>query len=201
MTHSRPTQVLILGGGFAGISAALELSRKKRRGEIDVHLVNNENYFVFQPLLPEVISCSIEPAHVINPIRHLCKEVRFHYGTVTDLHLRDRTVTVAGPDGKQTVIIVFDHLIWALGLTVDLSRIPGMAEHGTPLKTLGDAFHLRNHILTRLEEADQQPDEAARRTALTFVVVGAGFSGVQIRAAVLSPCQANRVPGRAGACR
>ena len=62
MTHSRPSQILILGGGFAGISAALELSRKQARGEIDVHLVNNENYFVFQPLLPEVISCSIEPS-------------------------------------------------------------------------------------------------------------------------------------------
>jgi len=178
--RARPAQVLILGGGFAGISAAMELSRKKTAGEVDVHLVNNENYFVFQPLLPEVISCSIEPSHVINPIRQLCKDIHFHYGTVTHIHLRNQTVTVAGPDGKQSHILLFDHLIWALGLIVDLSRIPGMAEHACPLKTLGDAFHLRNRILTRLEEADQEIDEDARRAALTFVVVGGGFSGVEV---------------------
>jgi NADH dehydrogenase len=79
------TRIVILGGGFAGISAARQLGHfMKTKESIEVHLVNNENYFVFQPLLPEVVSCSIEPGHILNPIRSLCPLVHFHWGVLCE---------------------------------------------------------------------------------------------------------------------
>ena len=92
MNQSGAARVVILGGGFAGISAARELGRLARKDpSIEVHLINDENFFVFQPLLPEVVSCGIEPGHILNPIRQLCPAVQFHCATVTHLDLEAQT--------------------------------------------------------------------------------------------------------------
>jgi len=185
MPTQHPVRIVILGGGFAGISAATELGRKtKGDPSIEVHLVNNENYFVFQPLLPEVVSCGIEPSHVLNPIRQLCRHVHFHCATVTDVDRAQQCVTIVGSDERRVRTLQYDHLIWCLGLRMDVSRVPGMAEHSLPIKTLGDAFHLRNHVLRRLEEAELETDEALRRKALTVVAVGGGYSGVETVAVI-----------------
>lgn len=185
MQQDRPTRIVILGGGFAGISAAMELERATRNHpSIEVHLVNNENYFVFQPLLPEVVSCGIEPGHILNPIRQLCRHVRFHCATVRSVDLDRHEVTMIGSEEKRARTLTFDHLIWCLGLRMDLSKVPGMSEHALPIKTMGDAFHLRNHVLRNLEEADLEQDETHRRQALTVVAVGGGFSGVETVAAI-----------------
>jgi len=174
------TKVVILGGGFAGVSAAMEFSRRVRRDAgIEVHLVSDENYFVFQPMLPEVVACGIEPTHIVNPIRQLCPHVRFHCATVRSVDLEGRRVTLVGSDETQELELGFDHLLICVGLSMDLSRIPGMSEHSLPIKTLGDAFVLRNHVLTMLEQADIEPDETKRKKLLTFVGVGGGFSGVE----------------------
>src|SRR5262245_37422158 len=87
-------------------------------------------------------------------------------------------------DEKRHRKLPFDHLIWSLGLKTDFSRVPGMSEHAYPLKALGDAFHLRNQILLRLEEADQEMDEALRTKDLTLVTIGGGYSGVETVAEV-----------------
>ncbi len=180
MTSNHPKRIVILGGGFAGISAATELGRlTKGDPTVEVHLVNNENYFVFQPLLPEVVSCGIEPSHVLNPIRQLCRHVQFHCATVTEVDRVRQCVTMVGNDERRVRTLPYDHLIWCLGLRMDVSRVPGMAEHSLPIKTLGDAFHLRNHVLRRLEEAELETDEAHRKKALTVVAVGGGYSGVE----------------------
>ena len=174
------TRVVVLGGGFAGVSTAIELGRRTRRNRsIEVHLVSDENYFVFQPLLPEVVSCGIEASHILNPIRQLCPYVRFHCATVESIDTDRKLVSLLGSDRRRVKSLRFDHLILALGLRMDLSRTPGMLEHSLPIKTMGDAFHLRNHILSKLEEADTEPDREARQKALTFVGVGGGFSGVE----------------------
>jgi NADH dehydrogenase len=179
------TRIVILGGGFAGITTARQLGRVTRRNPaIDVHLVNNENYFVFQPLLPEVVSCNIEPGHVLSPIRQLCPGVQFHCAGVRQVDRQRKTVTLVGTDERRSMLLEYDHLVWCLGLVMDLSRVPGMAEHAFPMKTLGDAFRVRNHVLGRLEEADQEPDGAVRDRMLTVVTVGGGFSGVETMAAV-----------------
>lgn len=178
-TSSRP-RVVILGGGFAGIGTALELTRSpRRRGRVDVHLVSDENYFVFQPLLPEVVSCRLEPSHIVNPIRQLCPHVTFHCARVKSIDLEKRVVHASGRDERRDRQIGYDHLVVALGQTFDVSRIPGMSEHTYPIRTLGDAFALRSQVISVLEEAEIEPDEAARRRMLTFVAVGGGFSGVE----------------------
>ncbi|MGH7208958.1 MAG: FAD-dependent oxidoreductase, partial [Nitrospiraceae bacterium] len=180
MVEPNTVRIVILGGGFAGVAAAKELQRLTRGDQsIAVHLVNEENYFVFQPLIPGVVSCAIEPVHILNPIRQLCPRVQFHCGTVAHVDRDARTVTVMSADEKRLRTLPFDHLIWSLGLKTDFSRVPGMPEHAYPLKTLGDAFHLRNQILSCLEEADQETDEALRQKGLTIVTIGGGFSGVE----------------------
>jgi NADH:ubiquinone reductase (H+-translocating) len=180
-----PIRVVILGGGFGGIATAKELARLMRGDPVvEVHLVNNENYFVFQPLIPEVVSCSIEPSHIVNPIRQLCPGVQFHCATVKEIDLEGRRVVFGRPEEKAFLTLVYDHLVWCLGMATDLSRVPGMREHGLPLKSLGDAFYLRNHILNRLEEADLEEDETRRKAGLVFVVIGGGFSGVETAAEI-----------------
>jgi NADH dehydrogenase len=185
MTTVAAKTVVILGAGFAGISLAKELSRlTKKDRTLDVHLVNQENYFVFQPMLPEVVSCAIEPSHILNPIRHLCPNVHVHQATISGINLETRQVTMVGTDSRRPQELRYDHLVLSLGLTMNLTAVPGMAEHALPLKTLGDAFHLRNHVLSRLEEADSEPDPELRTTILTFVTIGGGFSGVETMAAL-----------------
>src|SRR6185436_330018 len=179
---SEQVRVVILGGGFGGISAARELARRQKHDPLEIHLVSNENYFLFHPLLPEVVSGSIEPSHILNPIRQFCEGVQFHCATVTGISVATRTVTLTGADTRRTIPLRYDHLLIALGMTVDPSRVPGLTEHSLPLKTLGDAFQLRNHILTCLEEAEIEPDSVRQRRLLTFVVVGGGFSGVETAA-------------------
>jgi NADH dehydrogenase len=183
MASGDPIRIVVLGGGFAGISAVRELGRLTRHDPlVEVHLVSNENYFLFHPLLPEVVSGSIEPSHILNPIRQFCDRIQFHCATVTGINLENQTVSLMGADARRVFALRFDHLIVAMGLTVDASRVPGMAEHSLPLKTLGDAFHLRNHVLTCLEEAELEHDPVMQKKRLTLVVVGGGFSGVETAA-------------------
>src|SRR5262249_42495630 len=112
MLEQQKVRIVILGGGFAGVATAKELQRLTKGDEsIVVHLVNDENYFVFQPLLAEVVSCSIEPVHILNPIRQLCPRVQFHCGIVAHLDPDARTVTVMSVDEKRLRKLPFDHLI------------------------------------------------------------------------------------------
>lgn len=180
-----PIRIVIVGGGFAGIEAASRLGRLlKNDDSTEVILISSENYFLFQPLLPEVVACSIEPSHILNPIRHLCRNIHYRWGTVEAIDLKAQQLTLASTERAQPQRLTYDHLILCLGQVVGSSTIPGMNEHALSLKTLGDAFQLRNHILSRLEEAEVTEDEAARRKLLTFITIGGGFSGVETAAAI-----------------
>jgi NADH:quinone reductase (non-electrogenic) len=180
MTADRRTRILIVGGGFGGVYAAMELERllKKDPG-VEVGLISNENYLVFQPLLPEVISGSIGILDTISPIRRLCPNTNLYCREVESIDLATRTVTASSGFRPRPYRLECDHLVLALGTVTSFAHQPGLEEHALPFKYLGDGLVLRNHIIHALEEADIETDPEVRRALLTFVVAGGGFSGVE----------------------
>jgi NADH dehydrogenase len=180
---SQPTRILILGGGFGGVYTALTLEKmlkaEIRRGEVELGLVSRENYIVFQPMLPEVISGSIGMLDVITPIRRLCPNTNLYTRTIESIDLNHRSVQSTAGFGSRAHHLHFDHLVVALGNVTSFAGSPGLAEYALPFKYLGDALTLRNRIIHTLEEADIEQDRELRRALLTFVVAGGGFSGVE----------------------
>jgi len=183
--------VLIAGGGFAGVYCAQTLSRQlgKSMSEKRVGIVADHNYMVFQPMLAEVAGSSISPHHVVNPIRSLCRSVNVLRGSIMDIDLPARSLTLDAGMYSPSITVGFNHLVIALGGIVDLSRCPGMPEHAFLMKSIGDAQELRGAIIDRLEEANLQRDEASIKRLLTFVVVGGGYSGVETAGQMLDLIQ------------
>jgi NADH dehydrogenase len=162
---------LVLGGGFAGSYVARLLR------ESGATIVSPDNFMLFTPLLPEAASGTIEPRHVVVPLRVMCPQADLLIGRATALDATARTVTVATKEGELTV--GYDQLVVALGAVARTLPIPGLAQHGLGFKDLPDAIHLRNHVLRQLEDAAMAVDAVARRRHLTFVFVGAGYAGVE----------------------
>src|SRR5215831_19250978 len=178
----RKKRIAILGGGFGGVYVAVYLGKlfsSRELKEIEIVLVNRENYIVFQPLLPEVVSGSVELNHVIAPIRRMAPKARLFTRDVESIDPGQRIVTLAPGIRPSTTSMHYDHLVIALGTRLDPSKIPGMREHAHPFKYLGDALYLRNQLVHALEEAEVETDPDMRRRLLTFVVAGGGFSGVE----------------------
>lgn len=174
------TRILILGGGFGGVYTAMELERRLGNDpSVEIALVSKENYLVFQPMLPEVISGSIGIVDTIAPIRRLCPRTNLYTREIEDIDLAKRRVTAASGFGSRQCSLEFDHLVIALGNVTSFRGTPGLAEHALPFKHLGDALAIRNHVIHALEEADIERDPEVRRRLLTFVVAGGGFSGVE----------------------
>jgi NADH dehydrogenase len=174
------TRVLIIGGGYAGVYTAMALEKLlKRDPGVEVGLISRENYMVFQPLLPEVISGSIGILDTIVPIRRLCPKTYLYTREVESIDLTNRIVTTSAGARPRPYQLAYDHLVIAVGNVTSLAGQPGLAEHALPFKYLGDALVLRNRVIHFLEEADIEPDPELRRALLTFVVAGGGFSGVE----------------------
>ena len=181
MNSQKVTRILILGGGFGGVATAQALSRLfKRDRSVEITLINRDNHFVFVPLLTSAAAGSLETLHVVAPIRRLVPGVQFRAEEVIGIDLEQRFVTTASPVTGHEQQLPYDHLVIALGNVTNLSRLPGVAHHGRPIKTLGDALAIRNHVLQMLEAADIETDPSARREMLTFVVAGGSFSGVEM---------------------
>jgi NADH dehydrogenase len=175
-------QIVILGGGFAGVYTARCLEKMLRPDEADICLVNRENYWVYQPMLPEVISGSIGLTDVVSPIRRLCPRTHLVMRDVEEIDLKSRVVTVSPGFRPRLLRIPYDYLVIALGEVTNFYGMPGMIENALPFRTLADAIALRNHLIHVLEEADVEEDADLRRKLLTFVVGGGGFSGVEVLA-------------------
>jgi len=175
-------QIVILGGGFGGVYTARCLERILRPDEADICLINRENYWVYQPMLPEVISGSIGLTDVVSPIRRLCPRTNLVMREVEDIDLKTKIVTVSPGFRPRQKKIPFDYLVIALGEVTNFYGMPGMLENVMPFRTLADAMALRNHVIHVLEEADVEEDADLRRKLLTFVVGGGGFSGVEVMA-------------------
>src|SRR2546426_819829 len=172
-------RIVILGGGFGGVYTARFLEKLLRPEDAEICLVNRENYFVFQPLLPEVISGSIGLVDMVSPIRRLCPRTQLYMREVERIDLERRTISLAPSFRPRTLDLPYDYLVIATGTVTDFSGMPGVAEHAIPFRTLGDALRLRNRAIHAMEEAANEADEEFRRRLLTFVVGGGGFSGVE----------------------
>jgi NADH:ubiquinone reductase (H+-translocating) len=176
-----PRRVLILGGGFGGIYAALELENTLARdADVEITFVNRDNFFLFTPMLHEVAASDLDLAHIANPIRKLLRRVHFFHGDVEAIDLPAKRVTVShGTPEVHTHELEYDHLVLALGSITNFFNLPGLAERALTMKSLGDAIHLRNRMIALLEQADSECAAAARESLLTFAVAGGGFAGVE----------------------
>ncbi len=183
---SEPVRILILGGGFAGVYAAMELERRLGRDSgVAITLVSRDNYFLFTPMLHEVAASDLDVTHIVNPIRKLLKRAAFYQGEVQSVDLQARRVRVChGAEVPHCHDLEYDHLVLALGSSTNFFGTPGAAELAFPMRTLGDALALRNRVLTSLEEADSECCAATRAGLLNFVVTGGGFAGVETIGAI-----------------
>jgi NADH dehydrogenase len=176
-----PHRVLILGGGFAGVLTAQALERRLgRRTDVEIWLVSQDNFMLFTPLLPEVCSGVLEPRHVVSPLRGMLRRPSSWCITadVESIDLDGKVVTVLGGDGDLHRLH-YDSLVMALGGVTHTFGIPGIEEHAVGMKTLADAFSLRNRMIEILERADLEENAAEKQAQLTFVIGGGGFSGVE----------------------
>lgn len=174
-------RVVVLGGGFAGVYTAMYLSKlAKRRKDLEVVLVNRENYFVFQPLLAEIISGNIGILDTVSPIHRLVPDAQLYVREVQGIDLAHKTVMLSPGFRPRETIVPYDHLVLALGTVTDFRGSPGLFEHALPFKNLADALRLRNHLIHVMEEASIETDPVLRKQLLTFVVAGGGWSGVEV---------------------
>ncbi|MBK1786967.1 NAD(P)/FAD-dependent oxidoreductase [Prauserella cavernicola] len=172
------TRIVIIGGGYVGLYAALRLQQKLRTGEAQVTVVNPENFMVYRPLLPEVASGTLEPRHAVVPLRAVLRRSRFVAGSLTSLDTEGKVATVA-PEAGPELTLDYDELVLGTGALAKLLPIPGLAECGIGFNSLAEAVHLRDHVLRQLEIASATTDPELRRCALTFVFVGGGYTGVE----------------------
>jgi NADH dehydrogenase len=171
-------QIVILGGGFAGVATARKLERQLRtRSDVQIVLVSRENFFVLTPLLFEACSGTLELRHCAQPIRPSLRRSRFIEATVTDVDA-DRGVVHLTADGVESEL-PYEQLVVALGSSTNLKTIPG-SETAFTFKTMADALVLRNHFIEQLERADVTTDAAQRACHLTFVVIGGGLVGIEL---------------------
>jgi len=172
-------RIVILGGGFAGVSAARRLEALAPKGPPwDVTLVSRSNHLLFTPMLAEVASGAIEAQHIGAPVRAVCPRTRVVRGEVLGVDLDRRAVRVA--IGRREAEVPYDHLVLALGAEPAFRDLPGLAEHALTLKSLRDATIVRDHVIAQLEAADGEDDARERARLLTFVVAGGGFAGTEL---------------------
>lgn len=185
MTDSNKTRILILGGGFAGLHAAIHLDDTLARDpDIEITLINRENFFLFTPMLHEVAASDLDLTNIVNPVRKLLKRVHFFAGEVKSIDLRSKSVTVSHGFDHHHHKLQYEHLVIGLGSIVNFYNLPGLAERALTMKSLGDAIHLRNRLIALLEEADIECCADVRGPLLTLVVAGGGFAGVETIAGI-----------------
>lgn len=160
---------LVVGGGYAGSVLARSLG--------EATIVSPENYMLFRPLLAEAASATLEPRHVVVPLRMMCPKAELIVGNATEFDEAAQTVAVETHAGRFDVR--YERLVLALGSIARTLPIPGLTEHALGFNDLADAIALRNHVLSELEAADAEVDAGRARRHLSFVFVGAGYAGVE----------------------
>jgi NADH dehydrogenase len=173
-----PKRILIVGGGYVGMYTALKAQRKLSKGRAEITVVDPQPNMTYQPFLPEAAAGSVEPRHVVVPLRRVLKKCTVVTASVTGIH-HDRKVVTVQPTAGGSYEISYDMLVACPGSIARTLPIPGLAEQGIGFKTIGEAIFLRNHVLSRLDLAASIEDPVARARALSFVFVGGGYAGVE----------------------
>ncbi|MGI9093338.1 MAG: NAD(P)/FAD-dependent oxidoreductase [Mycobacteriales bacterium] len=171
-------RILIVGGGYVGLYTAYRLQKRLRRAEAEVTIVDPQANMTYQPFLPEAAAGSIEPRHVVVPLRRVLRKCEVIGGRVRTVD-HDRRVATIEPIEGASYDLSYDVLVMAAGSISRTLPVPGLAEAGIGFHTIGEAIYLRNHVISRLEVAAGADDPARRRAALTFVFVGGGYAGVE----------------------
>jgi NADH:ubiquinone reductase (H+-translocating) len=178
-------RIVILGGGFAGISVAQKLERTLARDpDVEITLVNSDNYLLFTPMLHEVAGGELEAHCIVNPIRKMLRRVRFFCGDVQAIDLDNKRVRVSHGKLAHPHDLPYDQLVLALGCTTNFFGRAGVEERAFTMRTLDDAIRLRDHLIAQLDEADFDCAADSRPWLLTFVVAGGGFAGVETAGSV-----------------
>jgi NADH:ubiquinone reductase (H+-translocating) len=185
MNTMKKTKIIIAGGGFAGLYAAIHFDKRlARRADVEVTLISRENFILFTPMLHEVAAGDLYPGDIVNPLRRILRHVKFFEADVQSIDLNTRRVHCTGGVADQALEFEFDHLLLTLGSETNFFNMDGVRDWSVTMKSLSDAALLRNRMVALLEEASLQSDEAARRRLLTFVTAGGGFSGTETTGAV-----------------
>jgi len=172
-------RIIILGGGFAGVKCARKLRQLLPCAEYEIVLFNHENHTVFHPLLAEVVSAAVQPKDVAAPIRQLLRDVRCRTEDVLNIDVEHERIEYESHNGTRREM-PFDQLVIACGKGANLGLVPGMDEHAFAFKTIGDALALQAHIMEQLEKAEVCDEVEEKKAYLSFVIVGGGFSGVEV---------------------
>jgi NADH dehydrogenase len=171
-------RILVVGAGHVGLYAALRLSRKLRRGEAEVTVVDPVSHMTYQPFLPEVSAGNISPRHSVVPLRRELRRCHILAGRVTRIE-HDRHVAIVQPIIGPPREVGYDHIVVAPGSVSRTLPIPGLREQAIGFKTIGEAIYLRNKVLDRLDVAATTTDPKTRAAALTFVFIGGGYAGIE----------------------
>ena len=179
MSTTTTKRIVILGGGFAGLYAAMELEKALAgQPDVKVTLVNRENFFLFTPMLHEVAASDLDLTAIVNPVRKMLRRASFFAGEVDAIDLYRKQVVVSHGFDHHQHSLTYDHLVIGLGSITNVFEVPGLNERTLTMKSLGDAIRLRNHLIAQLEEADSEC-VAKKSPLLSFVVAGGGFAGVE----------------------
>jgi NADH:ubiquinone reductase (H+-translocating) len=181
----KKTRIVIAGGGFAGLYAAMHFDKRlARHADVEVTLISRENFILFTPMLHEVAAGDLYPGDIVNPLRRILRHVKVVEADVRAIDLNLLRVYCVGGVAGHELEFEFDHLLLTLGSETNFFNMDGVRDWSVTMKSLSDAALLRNRMVALLEEASLQSDEAARRQLLTFVTAGGGFSGTETTGAV-----------------
>lgn len=175
-----PTRVLVLGGGYVAIWFARAVRKAVKRGDIELTVVDHNNYHTFHGLVPEMLTGVVQAGQIISPSRRLFAPGRFVCANVDAIDLETKTVTVSRVLDGRPATLAYDHLVVNLGSVDDLSRYRGVGEHTMRLKGYFDCIRVRNHLLAMLEMAEIEPDPEERRRILHFVIAGGNYAGIEV---------------------
>ncbi len=174
--NSAQKNLIIIGGGFAGTKLAAKIE-KTLPPEWTIYLLSKTNFVTYNPLLPEVVGASVLPGHVQAPIRQMLNRTRIRMVTIDSVDFEQRKVIYHNNESGE---LAFDQLVFAAGVTANMTMMEGLEQYALPLKTVGDALYIRNRIIERLEQATIHPDPVRRKALTSFIVIGGGFSGVEV---------------------